>query len=165
VLSGNEVVIPKGAAVKGVILKSESAGRVKGEGALILQLTSLTLQGKPYKITTDHAMQQSKSRGKRSAAMIGGGGAAGALIGGLAGGGKGAAIGALAGAGAGTAGATMTGKRDIVIPAETILDFKLTTPLTLPPGHTSEGDSAPKDNPSADQPEKGSQPPPSKPPM
>src|ERR1700739_1754028 len=84
VLAGNEVVIPKGAAVKGVILKSESAGRIKGEGALILQLTSLTFQGKPYKIATDHAMEQSKSRGKRSATMIGGGGAAGALIGGPA---------------------------------------------------------------------------------
>jgi hypothetical protein len=165
VLSGNEVVIPKGAAVKGVILKAESAGRIKGEGALVLQLTSLTFQGKPYKIATDHAMQQSKSRGKRSAAMIGGGGAAGALIGGLAGGGKGAAIGAVAGAGAGTAGATMTGKRDIVIPAETILDFKLTAPLTLPPGHTSEEGSAPQDNSSASQPEKSSQPSPSKPPQ
>ena len=164
VLSGNKVVIPKGAPVKGVILKSESAGRIKGEGALILQLTSLTLQGKPYRIVTDHAMQQSKSRGKRSATMIGGGGAAGALIGGLAGGGKGAAIGALAGAGAGTAGATMTGKRDMVIPAETILDFKLTSPLTLPAGHASAEDSAPPDNSSATQPEKSSQPSPAKPP-
>jgi hypothetical protein len=163
-LSGNKVVIPKGAPVKGVILKSESAGRVKGEGALILQLTSLTLQGNSYKIVTDHAMQQSKSRGKRSAAMIGGGGAAGALIGGLAGGGKGAAIGALAGAGAGTAGATMTGKRDMVIPAETILDFKLKAPLTLPPGHASAEDSVPLDNSSATQPEKTSQPSPAKPP-
>ena len=165
VLSGNEVVIPKGAAVKGVILKSESAGRIKGEGALILQLTAVTLQGKPYKIVTDHAMQQAKSRGKRSAAMIGGGGAAGALIGGLAGGGKGAAIGALAGAGAGTAGATMTGKRDMTIPAETILDFKLTAPLTLPPGHSSEGDSASQDNSSANQTNKSSQPTPAKPPQ
>ena len=165
VLAGNEVVIPKGAAVKGVILKSESAGRIKGEGALILQLTSLTFQGKPYKIATDHAMQQSKSRGKRSATMIGGGGAAGALIGGLAGGGKGAAIGALAGAGAGTAGATMTGKRDMTIPAETILDFKLTAPLTLPAGHTSEEGSAPQDNSSANQTEKSSQPTPAKPPQ
>ena len=164
VLSGNTVVIPKGAPIKGVILKSESAGRIKGEGALILQLTSLTLKGTTYKIATGHVMQQSKSRGKRSAAMIGGGGAAGALIGGLAGGGKGAAIGAVAGAAAGTAGATMTGKRDMVIPAESILEFKLTAPLTLPPGHASEEDSATPDNSPSDQPEKGSQPPPSKPP-
>jgi hypothetical protein len=58
----------------------------------------------------------------------------------------------------------MTGKRDIVIPAETILDFKLTAPLTLPPGRTSEEDSKPPDNSSSGQPEKSSQPPPSKPP-
>lgn len=141
VLSGNEVVIPKGTPVKGVILQADQAGRIKGEGGLILQLTSLTLQGKSYRLVTDHAMQQSKSRGKRSAAMIGGGGGAGALIGGLAGGGKGALIGALAGAGAGTAGATMTGNRDLVIPAETILGFKLTAPLTLPPGGTSDDNS------------------------
>jgi hypothetical protein len=164
VLLENVVVIPKGAPIKGVILKSESAGRMKGEGALILQLTSLTLKGTPYKIATDHVMQQSKSRGKRSAAMIGGGGGAGALIGGLTGGGKGAAIGALAGAAAGTAGATLTGKRDVVIPAESILDFKLAAPLTLPSGHTPEEDSVPPGNSSSDQPEKGSQPPPSKPP-
>ncbi len=63
--------------------------------------------------------------------MIGGGTGLGAIIGGIAGGGKGAAIGALAGAGAGTAGATMTGKRDISIPAETVLSFKLSQPLQL----------------------------------
>lgn len=165
VLSGNEVVIPKGAPIKGVILKSESAGRIKGEGSLIVQLTSVTLKGTSYKIATDHVMQQSKSRGKRSAAMIGGGGGAGALIGGLTGGGKGAAIGAVAGAAAGTAGATLTGKRDMVIPAESILDFKLTAPLTLPPGHASEQDSGSPDNSSSGRPEKGSQPSPSQPPQ
>jgi hypothetical protein len=63
--------------------------------------------------------------------MVGGGAGVGALIGGLAGGGKGAAIGAIAGAGAGTAGAAFTGNRDIVLPAESMLSFKLTEPLTL----------------------------------
>jgi hypothetical protein len=76
---------------------------------------------------------KAKGRGKRSAAMIGGGGGAGALIGGLAGGGKGAAIGAMAGAAAGTAGATMTGKRDVELPAESIVSFRLSKPLVLPP--------------------------------
>jgi hypothetical protein len=166
-LSGNEVVVPMGAPVKGVILKAESAGRIKGEGGLTLQLTSLTLKGKPYRIATNHVMQQAKGRGKRSAAMIGGGGGAGAVIGGIAGGGKGAAIGALAGAAAGTAGATMTGKRDVVIPAETVLNFKLSAPLTLPPrqgGPSPEGASGtPETSPPA-RPEKGTQPPPSQPP-
>ena len=56
---------------------------------------------------------------------------AGALIGGLAGGGKGAAIGAAAGAGAGTAGTAFTGNKDIVLPAESLLSFKLTRPLEV----------------------------------
>jgi hypothetical protein len=63
--------------------------------------------------------------------MIGGGAGVGALIGGLAGGGKGAAIGAAAGAGAGTAGAGLTGNRDITLPAETPLTFKLIEPLEI----------------------------------
>jgi hypothetical protein len=63
--------------------------------------------------------------------MAGGGAGAGALIGGLAGGGKGAAIGALAGGGAGTAGAAFTGNKDIVLPAESALTFKLEQPLEL----------------------------------
>jgi hypothetical protein len=158
VMVGDKTVIPVGAPVKGVILKSEAAGRIKGEGGLMLQVTSLTLHGKPYKMITRAVSQQAKSRGKRSAAMIGGGGGAGALIGGLAGG-KGAAIGALAGAAAGTAGATMTGKRDVVIPAETVLEFKLSAPLSLPP---SEGGEAPERSPMStplQKPESGSQPP------
>jgi hypothetical protein len=63
--------------------------------------------------------------------MIGGGGAAGALIGGLAGGGKGAAIGAVVGAGGGTAGAGLTGNREIVFPAETHLTFKILDPVEI----------------------------------
>jgi hypothetical protein len=53
------------------------------------------------------------------------------VIGGLAGGGKGALIGAAAGAGAGTAGAAYTGNKEIVLPAESTLSFKLAEPLTV----------------------------------
>jgi hypothetical protein len=166
-LSGNEVVVPVGSPVKGVILKAESAGRFKGEGGILLKLTSLTVKGTSYRMVSNAVAQSAKGRGKRSAAMVGGGGGAGALIGGLAGGGKGAAIGALAGAAAGTAGATMTGKRDVVIPAETVLDFKLNSPLTISPGRggaSPEGAAGSHDNLPPSQPQKGSQLPQSKPP-
>ena len=63
--------------------------------------------------------------------MIGGGAGGGALIGGLAGGGKGALIGAVLGGGAGTAGAAYTGEKEIVLPAESMLSFKLTEPLII----------------------------------
>ena len=164
---GENVIVPVGAPVSGVIPQAKSAGRIKGEGTLTLALTSITVKGKPYQIATEPWAQDAKGRGKRSAAMIGGGGAAGALIGGLAGGGKGAAIGALAGAGAGTAGATMTGKREVAIPAESILVFKLSKPLTLPPMQgvpagegTPELQQRPQNTQPDAQPPQGSQPPP-----
>ena len=63
--------------------------------------------------------------------MVGGGAAGGAIIGALAGGGKGAAIGAAIGAGAGAGGAGFTGNRDITLPAESHLTFKLKQALEL----------------------------------
>jgi hypothetical protein len=131
VVVGGVTVLPAGAAATGKIVKSASAGRMKGEGVLTLALTSLSVKGRSYPVLTEPVSQTAKSRGKRSATMIGGGAGAGALIGGLAGGGKGAAIGALAGGAAGTAGATMTGKRDVEVPAEAVLSFKLSAPLKL----------------------------------
>jgi outer membrane murein-binding lipoprotein Lpp len=132
-LVGGQTVIRQGAPAAGSIPAAESAGRIKGEGMLKLVLTTLTVNGKAYQVSAEPVVIKAKGRGKRSAAMIGGGGGAGALIGGLAGGGKGAAIGAMAGAAAGTAGATMTGKRDVELPAESIVSFRLSKPLVLPP--------------------------------
>ena len=79
--------------------------------------------------------QETKGKGKRTGAMVGGGAADGALIGGLAGGGKGALFGGAVGAGAGTAGAALTGNnRGIDYPAETVLLFRLSSSLNLGPG-------------------------------
>jgi hypothetical protein len=55
----------------------------------------------------------------------------GAIVGAIAGGGKGAAIGAATGAAAGTAGAAATGKKNVVFPAETLLQFELKEPIRL----------------------------------
>jgi len=139
---GNTVVLPKGAMVSGTIPQAKSAGRIQGGGNLTLVLTSMTVKGRTYQIATKPVSLESKGRGKRSAAMIGGGSGAGALIGGLAGGGKGAAIGAVAGAGAGTAGATLTGKRDMAIPAESFLTFTLSQKLVIPYVQGGEAQSA-----------------------
>jgi hypothetical protein len=125
------IAIPKGARVTGVVRDAKSAGRFKGGAVLSVTLSSVTVGGATYDLHTTDRTQTSKGKGKRSAGMIGGGGAAGALIGGLAGGGKGAAIGAIVGAGGGTAGAGLTGNREIVFPAETVLTFKLLDPLEI----------------------------------
>jgi len=63
--------------------------------------------------------------------MVGGGAALGTLLGALAGGGKGAAIGAIAGAAAGGGVQVLTKGREIRVPAETVLHFRLDQPLHL----------------------------------
>lgn len=130
-IDGQEV-LPTGTKLTGVVTDSKSAGRFKGNARLGLALDSITVGDETYQLQTSIVGQSSKGRGKRTGVGAGGGAAFGAIVGAIAGGGKGAAIGALAGGGAGSAGAVFTGKRDIRIPAETRLDFKLTQPLTVP---------------------------------
>lgn len=125
------VVIPKGTSASGIVKDAKSAGRFKGGAVLSLALTSINVNGRDYEIQTSAPTMASKGKGKRSAVMVGGGAGGGALIGGLAGGGKGALIGGLIGAGAGTAGAGLTGNREITLPAETALTFKLLQPLEI----------------------------------
>jgi hypothetical protein len=131
VVVGEKVVIPKGAKAIGTVTDAKSAGKFKGNAAITVTLSSITVAGKEYQVATSAVTEAGKGRGKRTAVGAGGGAVVGALIGGLAGGGKGAAIGAGAGAGAGTAGAALTGERDITIPAETKLHFKLKDPLEI----------------------------------
>lgn len=123
--------VPKGARATGIVKNAHPAGRFKGGAALELTLSSVTVAGHTYEVQTTAPTQVSTGKGKRTATMVGGGAGGGALIGGLAGGGKGAVIGGLVGAAAGTAGAGLTGKRDIVLPAETVLTFKLVQPLEI----------------------------------
>jgi hypothetical protein len=130
---GGEVVIPAGSEVVGIVKQAKKAGKIKGAAVLSLGLESVTIDGHTYNIATEAISQTSTGKGKRSVAVIGGGTGLGAAIGGIAGGGKGAGIGALVGAAAGTVGAATTGNREIELPAESALSFKLAQPLTLKP--------------------------------
>ncbi len=126
-----KTAIPKGARATGLVKDAKPAGRFKGGAALELTLTSIEVNGTDHEVHTTSPTETSKGKGKRTAAMVGGGAGGGALIGGLAGGGKGAIIGGLIGAAAGTGGAGLTGNRDIKLPAETQLTFKLVDPLEI----------------------------------
>ncbi|HUB02383.1 MAG TPA: hypothetical protein VL983_06845 [Terriglobales bacterium] len=128
---GGNVVIPAGARATGTVVDAKPLGRFKGGASLEIRLTSITINGAPRSIQTAAVSRTEKGKGKRTAVMAGGGGALGAIIGGIAGGGKGAAIGALAGGGAGGAGAAFTGNKNIELPAETALTFKLTASLEV----------------------------------
>jgi len=119
------VAIERGAAVHGTVVDAKAMGHFKGGALLQLQLTSVTINGERRPVETAVWTQTLKGKGKRTAVIAGGGAGVGALIGGLAGGGKGAAIGAVAGGGAGTAGAAYTGNKEIELPAESAVQFKL----------------------------------------
>lgn len=132
-VDGN-TAIPAGASARGTVVDAKPLGKFKGGAALEIRLTSITVNGNEQPIETSAIARTEKGKGKRTAVIAGGGTALGAIIGGLAGGGKGAAIGALAGGGAGAGGAAFTGNKDIVLPAESALSFKLKSPLEVRPG-------------------------------
>jgi hypothetical protein len=129
--ANGRVILPKGTAVGGVVDESHRRGHFKGASILELRLTSLTLNGTQYPVDTRDLRETKKGKGKRSTGFIGGGAGLGMLIGGIASGGTGLLIGGLAGGGAGTAVAGLTGNRDLDIPAESIVHFKLADDLTL----------------------------------
>lgn len=129
----NSVLVPKGALVGGVVDVSHRRGHFKGRSLLELRLTSLTVNGTQYPLATRDLARSKRGKGRRSAAMIGGGAGLGMLVGGLATGGTGLVVGGLVGGGAGTAAAGLTGNRDIDVPAESVIRFKLTDDLVVQP--------------------------------
>jgi len=131
VLVDGEEAIPKGARVTGTVVDAKKQGKFKGEALLTIRLTQINVRGKDYLIATHTYSRTEKGKGKRTAAVTGGGAAAGALIGGLAGGGKGAAIGAAVGGGGGLAVSGGTGGQNVNLPAETKINFKLAQAVTI----------------------------------
>ena len=126
------LVAPKGADVYGRLEEAREAGRLTGKSQLKLTLTGIVINGQTYAISTGDYEVSGKSRVANTAKKVGGGAAVGAVIGAIAGGGKGAAIGAGVGAGAGTAVQVVTHGEQVHVPSETLLEFSLDQPLTLP---------------------------------
>ena len=149
-LEGN-LVVPKGLNMNLKLIKASTASGLNGSSELTVSLDSFTYQGKTYRISSSDVQQKGESRGKRSAAVIGGGAVLGAIIGGLAGGGKGAAIGAGVGGAGGTAVQATTHGKEVRIPSETHLDFTLHDPLdvTYVPSKKSPNSSTPTPAPPA----------------
>jgi hypothetical protein len=133
VVVGNIVAVPAGSGATGEVLLAHKRGRFKGQSTLALTLTRLDVNGTGYRIDTGTLARSKKGKGKRTAALIGGGAGMGMLIGGIATGGVGLLVGGLAGGGAGALGAAFTGNRDLSIPAESVVTFRLQDALTLAP--------------------------------
>jgi hypothetical protein len=133
IVVGEKVVIPANSDVTGQVTDAKDAAHFPGNSSLALKLTTLSVNGKTYQISTEQWEQQGKGRGKNTAAKVGGGALAGALIGGLIGGGKGAAIGAGVGAGGGTAVQGATKGQQVALASESVVNFKLADSLTVTP--------------------------------
>ena len=124
------IVYPRGSAVTGRVRAVESSGRLNHPGLLELELIRVESGGKSSTLTTEPWLLKGKSHTKSNVTKIGGGAAAGAIIGAIAGGGKGAAIGAGVGAAAGTGVAAATGKQPAKVESEAVLTFTTTASAT-----------------------------------
>lgn len=137
-VEGDEI-IPAGTDVTVRLAEAKSAGKFAGRSELQLELSWIEFQGRRYTLDSSTYEQVGSSRGKNTAAKVGGGAAIGAIIGAIAGGGKGAAIGATVGAGAGAGAQVFTKGQQIKVPSETRIDFRLDQPfvVTYMPGQTT----------------------------
>jgi hypothetical protein len=127
----NDVVVPRGADIYVRLVSASSAGHMKGKSELHLELVKMEFQGRSYPLVSSTYSLTGSSRGKNTAAKVGGGAALGAIIGAIAGGGKGAGIGAGVGAAGGAIYQGATKGKQVKIPAETRLDFQLEQPVTV----------------------------------
>lgn len=126
------VAAPRGSTVYGQLKQASSSGKFKGSSQLTLELTDIVVGGTPYPLLTSTYEVKGKGEGGNTAKKVIGGAGLGALIGGIAGGGTGAAIGVLAGAAGGTAIAASKKGEQLQIPSESLLEFRLQQPASLP---------------------------------
>src|SRR6266851_6581516 len=105
VLDANgDVVIPHGSNAQIVIRSASKGGRFHGTSDLVLDLDSVSIEGRSYRLSTRDLEERGKS-------------------------GMGAAIGAGSGAGAGALTQAITKGGSIKVPAESLLTFQLDRPL------------------------------------
>jgi hypothetical protein len=131
-MAGESTLAPKGARVDGVVAESDPGGRVKGRAEISVRLTKLHLEnGQTLDLATGAIARAARATKTQDAAKVGIGSGVGAAIGAIAGGGRGAAIGAAAGAGAGGGVVLATRGAAAEIPPETVLTFKLTSPVSV----------------------------------
>jgi TolA-binding protein len=125
---GNDVLIPAGSVLRGVISSVNKATRTDRKGSLTVTFDQITINGRTYPMrgTVTQALESEGIKGE--AGKIGAGAGVGAIIGGILGGAKGALLGILIGGG-GTIAAT-EGK-DVALPAGSVLRVKFDSPLVI----------------------------------
>lgn len=126
---GNDVLIPAGSVMRGIVSSVNRASRTDRKGSMTVAFDQVTVNGRTYPMrgTVTQALESEGIKGEIG--RIGAGSAVGAIIGGIIGGTKGALLGVLIGGG-GTIAAT-EGK-DVHLPAGTLLRVRMDTPPNVP---------------------------------
>jgi hypothetical protein len=111
------VLLPGGTVLKGHVLDAQGSGRVSGKARVVVAFDQIVVRGRTQRLDTTQIEAVAGDSHGRDAAIIGGGTAAGAIIGGIAGGGKGAGKGAIIGGLAGAGAVLGTKGKEIELPA------------------------------------------------
>ncbi len=128
VVIAGAVAVPKGSELSGTISEVKESGRIKGRASISFRFDRVVVRGEPHDIQTARVIREAGDTKREDVKKGGIGAGVGAVVGGIAGGGTGAAVGALAG-GAGTVLATK--RREVEVPAGTVVTVLVQEPLTL----------------------------------
>jgi hypothetical protein len=128
-----KVALPAGSDVDLVITKLVKGGTLKTPPEISFTVATITTpSGASYQVATSEVYEEGRSHTRREVGMIGGGAAAGAVIGAIAGKSKkAAAIGAVVGAAAGTGAAAATGRQNLVYGPGESVSFTTTKSVTV----------------------------------
>ncbi len=120
-----QVIARRGEDVFGRLTRAKGSGRLAGQAELKIIITDIMIDGRPYPVVTSAIKVVGEKTGKKTVRNIG----VATGIGALARGSKGAKRGAAVGLGA----SVLTKGSRVNIPAGTLLEFRLASPLIYAP--------------------------------
>jgi hypothetical protein len=127
----DSLVARKSTDVYGRLAEVKEAGHFSGSAELQLELIRIVIDGHDYPLVSSDYSLKGQGRGSDTAKKVGGGAVVGAIIGAIANGGRGAAIGAGVGSAAGAGVQVFTRGKQVKVPSETLLEFRLEQPATV----------------------------------
>ncbi|HXE81480.1 MAG TPA: hypothetical protein VNK41_12055 [Vicinamibacterales bacterium] len=132
VMVGSRVAVPSGSRVVGHVTLVERGGKVKERARLGVRFHTLVLaDGTTLPIQTETVYREGESPARSSTAKIGGGAAAGAVIGAILGGTKGAIIGGSTGAAGGTAAVMAGGRKPATLAGGSTVTVRVLSPISV----------------------------------
>lgn len=130
-LDGGRSEVPSGVVVRATVTESKGGGRIAGAPVLALRFTDVVVDGGRHAIDAEPYRVHGQNDLGKSAAQIGVGTVAGAIVGRVVGGKGGTAKGAIVGAAAGTGVALATPGEHVVLPAGQTVRVHLDAPVTV----------------------------------